>query len=329
MTNSRYDWVKDFFGADRITSVEVLQTLWSGYGELARVALTGKGGTIPKSIIVKYVDLESSGEHPRGWNTQLSHLRKVHSYQVEANWYQDYSKYRKTQCYWPKGMYTKSTGNAFYILMEDLSTAGYEYTTAVATSQHLAACLRWLAHFHARFISVEPTGLWETGTYWHLDTRPDELNKLDDVELKQYAAEIDRVLNSSPYKTIVHGDAKLANFCFDADGTKAAAVDFQYVGGGCAMKDVALFMSSAVEPKECADKEVWILDTYFSELKLALLQYHPHLDSEDVESAWRPLFSLAWADFHRFVKGWKPGHWKINFYTEALTQSALRTHFKI
>ena len=30
------------------------------------------------------------------------------------------------------------------------------------------------------------------------------------------------------------------------------------------------------------------------------------------------MFYVAWADFHRFVKGWSPNHWKINSYTESM-----------
>ena len=29
-------------------------------------------------------------------------------------------------------------------------------------------------HFHASFLNEAPDGLWPVGTYWHLETRPDE-----------------------------------------------------------------------------------------------------------------------------------------------------------
>jgi Ser/Thr protein kinase RdoA (MazF antagonist) len=63
------------------------------------------------------------------------------------------------------------------------------------------------------------------------------------------AAVIDQVLNNCSYQTIVHGDAKLANFCFSKEGA-VSAVDFQYVGGGCGMKDVAYFLGSCLTGKE-------------------------------------------------------------------------------
>jgi hypothetical protein len=89
------------------------------------------------------------------------------------------------------------------------------------------------------------------------------------------------------------------------------------------MKDVALFMSSAVEPEACSEMESWVLDIYFAELRHALQIYQPQLDAKAVEQEWRPLFPVAWADFQRFVKGWSPKHWKINPYTEALTSRAI------
>ena len=89
------------------------------------------------------------------------------------------------------------------------------------------------------------------------------------------------------------------------------------------MKDVALFMSSAVLPEQCAEMETWVLDCYFGHLSAAIKQHQPNLDPQSVERAWRPLFALAWADFQRFVKGWSPEHWKINPYTEKLTEKAL------
>jgi hypothetical protein len=90
------------------------------------------------------------------------------------------------------------------------------------------------------------------------------------------------------------------------------------------MKDVALFMSSAVTPDECQATEQWLLDEYFKHLRQALIELRPELDARGVEQSWRPLFAIAWTDFQRFVKGWSPNHWKINAYTEALKDKALR-----
>ena len=117
----------------------------------------------------------------------------------------------------------------------------------------------WLAHFHATFMGETPDGLWEVGSYWHLDTRPDELEALDDVHLKQAAGEIDALLRAARFQTFVHGDAKLANFCFSEDGTQVAAVDFQYVGGGCGMKDVAYFIGSCLYEEDCERHEAALL----------------------------------------------------------------------
>lgn len=70
-------------------------------------------------------------------------------------------------------------------------------------------------------------------------TRPDELSAMKPSHLKGAAEAIDSKLNQCKFQTIVHGDAKVANFCFTPDSKSIAAVDFQYVGSGCGMKDVA------------------------------------------------------------------------------------------
>ncbi|MBR9876297.1 MAG: phosphotransferase [Vibrionaceae bacterium] len=317
MINSLYENIGNELNLGSLASVKVIQSLWGGYGELVRVNFS------KRSIIVKHVTLPKSSEHPRGWNTDRSHYRKLHSYQVEVSWYEHFSRSVDEHCRIPKGLKCFQTDNEWLIVMEDLAQAGFTKVVTKASKKHLRACLSWLAHFHARYIGVYHDQLWSIGTYWHLATRPDELEALEDTELKQAASLIDSILTHAKYQTIVHGDAKLANFCFDDAESSVAAVDFQYVGHGCAMKDVALFMSSAVDPEACSEMESWVLDTYFKELTRALQIYQSHLDPKDVEREWRPLFSVAWADFHRFVKGWSPNHWKINPYTEALTARAI------
>ena len=82
---------------------------------------------------------------------------------------------------------------------------------------------------------------------------------------------------------------------------------------------MAYFVGSCLDEEQSEDLEAKILDTYFSYLKGHLKQ-----EGEKVEDEWRPLYSVAWADFHRFLKGWSPGHWKLNSYSERITQSVIK-----
>ncbi len=301
-----------------LNSIETIQTLWSGYGQLVRLRFE------KNSIIVKHIKLPKTSSHPQGWNTNLSHKRKLKSYKVEVNWYGNFSKQKDKRCIIPQGLKTFQTKNEWLIVMEDLATLGFNTTTLEASKQQIISALTWLANFHAKYLNTKSEVVWEIGTYWHLDTRPDELEVLDDIELKKYAKKIDEVLNNSKYKTIVHGDAKLANFCFTVDGKSCAAVDFQYVGHGCAMKDVVYFMSSAIPPQDCEKMQPWLLDTYFKALNEAIKYYKPNINTTDLEDEYRALFEISWADFQRFVKGWNPNHFKINSYTENLTKKAIK-----
>ena len=211
------------------------------------------------------------------------------------------------------------------MVMEDLDASGFSGRRSQVTHAELDACLVWLANFHATFMGERPEGLWETGTYWHLDTRPDELAALDDGPLKTAAATIDRQLADSPFQTFVHGDAKLANFCFSEDGRRAAAVDFQYVGGGCGMKDVAYFISSCLHEDESEAMEAELLDMYFGLLADALDRVGNTLDVAALERDWRALYPVAWTDLYRFLQGWSPGHWKLHRYSERLAREVLES----
>ena len=78
---------------------EVIQTLWSGYGSIQRILLEGSELS---SVIVKHIKLHKTGNHPSGWNSDLGHQRKLRSYEVEVQWYQNYNdrcKARIPNCY--------------------------------------------------------------------------------------------------------------------------------------------------------------------------------------------------------------------------------------
>ena len=299
-------------GASSLFEKEMIQELWSGYGKIMRIGL--KNASV-ESVVVKHVQSPKYKNHPRGWDTDIGHHRKVKSYKVEAIWYASYSKQSIARL--PQCLAIETKDHEVLIVLEDLDKAGYPLRKVTITWPEIAECLAWLAQFHASYLGKNPDGLWEVGTYWHLETRPQELEVLGDQKLRAAAPIIDERLNTCKYKTLVHGDAKLANFCFARDG-RVAGVDFQYVGGGCGMKDVAYFIGSCLNESECERLEAQILDTYFEYLQSALKERNEALESE-----WRYLYRVAWADFHRFLKGWSPGHWKINSYSERVVAEVL------
>ena len=306
--------------ATSLFKIETIQSLWNGYGEIVRYGLEGAD---QQSVILKHIRLPAQNHHPRGWNTDLSHQRKVKSYQIEVAWYKQWSQMCSTQCYTPHCFATKHKQDEIFIVLEDLNTSGFPVLKTQVSDKEIKACLSWLAHFHATFMNKQANDLWPIGTYWHLDTRPDELRALQDIDLKGVASQIDQKLQNCTFKSFVHGDAKLANFCFSQDGKNVAAVDFQYVGGGCGMKDVAYFIGSCLNEQQCQQQETSLLDYYFQQLKLALEKYQTDIDSHAVEQEWRALYPIAWTDFHRFIKGWSPDHWKINSYSEQLAREVI------
>ena len=71
------------------------------------------------------------------------------------------------------------------------------------------------------------------------------------------------------------------------------------------------------------NKTQTLLDAYFDALQKALAIHRPTIDAKAVEAIWRPLYSVAWTDFYRFLQGWSPGHWKIHNYSERLSREVV------
>ncbi|MFC2110524.1 oxidoreductase family protein [Bacteroidota bacterium] len=325
MNQQFIDTILKVTGANNYFEIEIIQSLWSGYGKIVRIGLEG---SVHKTLVLKHVRLPKNENHPRGWNTNLSHNRKIKSYKVESKFYENYASNLKMAKI-PNCLVIDFFEDEVLIVLEDLDSIGYPARKHAVNWEEIKLCLQWLAYFHATYLNISPKGLWEIGTYWHLDTRPEELEVLDDLQLKEKASAIDMLLNKSTYKTLVHGDAKLANFCFSEDGKKVAAVDFQYVGGGCGMKDVAYFIGSCLNEEDCEKLEQQILDYYFEQLKIALAEIGRNnllktINFKELEKEWRNLYPVAWTDFHRFIKGWSPGHWKINSYSERVAKELIK-----
>jgi len=316
------DFVLECALASSCTSKETIQSLWSGYGKIERWRLSGSEY---KQVITKQV-IPGVGDHPRGWNTDLSHQRKLKSYQVETNWYGSIrNRDRPSLARVPECLGTKKVGDQVLLVLEDLDASGFAGRRNLVNQKEWQACVRWLASFHLENMNQSTEGLWDSGTYWHLQTRPDELARLDDSKLREAAPAIDQKLKGARYQTLVHGDAKLANFCFNQEDNEVAAVDFQYIGGGCGMKDLAYFVGSCFRDEDAEEIEQEVLDFYFSQVRELVENQDFQISTDEFEADWRPLYRVAWADFHRFMKGWSPGHWKLSDYSERITRQVIES----
>lgn len=308
--STKYSWIEAILNT-KCLNEEHVQELWSGYGTLKRLFLDNGS-----SVILKEIEYPTVQDHPRGWSTNISDERKRKSYQIEQNWYEGLSQKLDDRTKVPALIHNQK-GDTIAILIEDLNASGFDLRHLSLNLDGVKRVLEWLARFHATFIGVEPEGLWPKGTYWHLDTRPDEYVIMQSGWLKENAKRIDEALNITKYKTIVHGDAKLANFCF-SNQMEIAAVDFQYVGGGCGMKDVAYFISSCLSEDESMRYEAELLDCYFNELRVNISNEM----ADELEEEWRKLYPVAWADFVRFLQGWAPDHYKLNSYSQLQVRRA-------
>lgn len=317
LQNTLMSEMQDHFDGARIEKKQMIQSLWSGYGEIRRYHIGGE------PYVVKMVNLADQHDHPRGWNTNLSHQRKLDSYHNELVFYRDFASCTTPHCKVPKHIASGQVDELSWLVMEDLDSLGFTYRCADAPFPLIKKGLSWLANFHAQFLMLDTSPLWPIGTYWHLATRPDEYQKMADGPLKQHAEAIDEYLNQCQYQTLLHGDAKLANFCFSADFSDLAAVDFQYVGRGVGIKDVVYFLGSCLDDDGLNIYADTLVDLYFQILRQALESKTNNIDIDLLEQQWRQCYCFAWADFERFLVGWATEHVKMTGYSQQQTYQAL------
>lgn len=279
------EWVLQRTGAQAVSHSTVLQPLWGGHGELLRLRLEGAAPVILKKVVPPQSD-------------SFSEQRKRRSYMVEQEFYRSYASRCGESSRVARLLGALAETDLWLLLLEDLQESGFQRCRSLREPE-IAAGLRWLAHFHAAYLGVVAPGLWEQGSYWHLETRPEEWRGMAESPWKRLAHPLDAALRGVRNFTVIHGDAKPANFLWHRDGT-AAAVDFQYVGGGAGIRDVAYFLDCCLDESGCDEQAEEWLDFYFGELRAAGAP-------GEVEQEWRPLFPVAWSDFWRFYLGWSRG----------------------
>ncbi|MBU2976705.1 phosphotransferase [Alteromonas sp. C1M14] len=313
------DWLEALCKVKVATST-LIQPLWSNYGACFRVTTTQGHRWVVKAVL--YTEQH---QHPKGWQSSHSHERKRHSFVVEHYFYQYLQPKTSPFCYCPVLIASDTKENGHILVLEDLVDLGFTQTSPSLTVDNAVCVIKWLAAFHARFVGYNDDNVWQEGTYWHLATRQDEWRAMAPSRLKDAAHSMANTLAACPYQTLLHGDAKVANFCFTPAMNKCAAVDFQYTGHGVGVKDLAYFIGSALSEEDQAHYTEYCLNLYFSALATHLSST---LDKEEIRtlvSQWRQLYPIACADFHRFLAGWSPEHWKINNHLRGLSEQVLNS----
>ncbi|KTF16725.1 kinase [Pseudoalteromonas sp. H105] len=290
----------------RVCIGETITSLWSGCGEIVRCSLDDK------PCVLKAINVPDHINHPRITQSAVAIDRKKHSYHVEYSWYRRYSDTLPLQCRALTCFNTLKKDQNYVLVFADFTQQGF--TPAVPCDEHILSIVKWLAYFHAYHLNNNGDELWNEGNYWHLSTRPDEYANMPNGELKQLAHRVENKLNTCEYNTLIHGDAKLANFAINSQTLDVLGYDFQYVGKGVGIVDLMYFLGSCLDEHALLTLTDKYLDAYYSFLSCAIKHFNIPCDAQSVITQWQALWPYAWTDFYRFLAGWSPAHGKINAY---------------
>ncbi|GKY91630.1 hypothetical protein MPSEU_000134900 [Mayamaea pseudoterrestris] len=285
--------------------VDTIQRLWAGMGHIYRVSY-GAHSFVIKHICPPPIDKQSYGDR-----------RKALSYEVEAAFYKTLAQLLidEHDLALPRPLHVEQHFDAKLGRQEIIICMSYVDSSRArqgSEKDYIRAVLTWLATLHASHWGeecvdeiVEQVGLQKQGSYWYLDTRPDEHDNMPskgwEGRLKRAARAIDSRLTRDDMQCLIHGDAKDANVMMTDSGS-VVMCDFQYLGKGPPTKDLAYFFYTAVDVKN----ETETLQYYLHELSGMLpADATPPTLAQVQES-----LDLAFCDFTRFMSGW--GYWGGN-----------------
>lgn len=193
-------------------------------------------------------------------------------------------------------------------------------------------------------------GVWMKGGYSHLATRRKEYNELrvngdsewsalcEPVELEErsIAELVDAFLypasesvSSSAYQTLIHGDVKSENLFTSVDGSRVAFYDFQYVGLGMGVSDLAKLFTVSIPLRMLVEDEGDVYDVDGLQMgqgeKMLLERYLREVESRSERTYKWEVFVRHWetalVDWLRFQASW--GFWGNTEWLEARVRSIL------
>ena len=291
--------------------------LWSGMGSIYRLTFADK------SIAVKHIPAPLA--HPDPTTMSFGDCRKATAYQIETNFYEYVA---------PRLQSVLNVPECYYLERDDKSiTMCLEWVDGCFSHDldSIQAVLTWLATLHVAYWGIHNdetmrTNVHTLGSYWHLDTRPEEHADMKnhgwEGRLKRAARAIDGCLKRDSMQCLIHGDAKDANILLRKRHQQimVTLVDFQYCGLGPPTRDLAYFLASSVDTDEYDEED--LVDYYYQEL----LKRLPPSCNPPTLSHLKESLELAYCDFCRFQCGW--GYWGSPIQTRAQAILAELDHGK-
>lgn len=287
-----------------ITSIKSIARLWAGMGSIEWIKCNDGISMVAKKILCP---------NPRSFGDK----RKAASYAVEANFYSLYANNLGVICCRGLNSVDDGKGN-ITILMTPLP----HRTLTYMAGETAVAAIRSVARLHAYFwgnsksTAAVKSGLAPQGTYWYLDTRPDEYDSMSkhglEGKLRRTARHIDEALKDHPYQTVVHGDLKACNMSESDDPKYVTFVDFQYVGKACPTKDLAYLFVCGMDDFD-EDQEEGMLRLYTKELKERGVGSDSEAPLPTLDGL-KKAMDLAYCDLYRWMCGW--GVWGNDFLVD-------------
>lgn len=294
---------------DNVT-IKSLCRLWAGMGYIYQVTIKVPSVSSSKQqhqFIIKRVI------PPPKKSRSVGDERKATSYLIEANFYEKLAptlindEHADLAIPVPYHVERDEDTDQVTICMSRLvGSPGY-----LGDGDRIHAVLTWLATLHAATWGsvtvdeyVRQKIVQPIGSYWHLDTRPDEHGSMPrrgwEGRLKRAARAIDERLKRDEMQCCIHGDAKDANMLFNDSHAGVSMYDFQYCGKAPPSVDLAYFLCVAV-----GDTDIDHIKYYHQQLLQRLNENErDHIPTlKELEDS----VSLALCDFQRFLSGW--GQW--------------------
>ena len=251
--------------------------------------------------------------------------------------------------------------SSFALLLDDFSEEnGWRQVVQTDLAQ-TKATLQALARMHAFFwlgqrrqdktlTEALAGSLWPIATYWDQAKQPaDQANRLSaifsrfvsdfgDPEVskaagrKDYGAvlasqveRLEREVHRGEKQTIIHGDAKSANFFYKASSTEkqgldVGVIDFQWTGSGLCATDVAYAMWACPQA-EVLDQEHQLVEFYHDQLSQELAELEPPGGAQaPTLNAFKAQYQAAFLDLCRVVLA---DHWSTVTPTTLAARAAM------